>query len=162
MENLRTKLLTKLTGLGDNLNQKDLEVIIAQFFKDETASDKPKVWKSRWGRIVFIGSIVLAIFTILKMTNCFNLQHPDTPTPFDLIAYFAWTILPPSWFLLEYVWLFPDKDKLNSDKVADLKYAHELAGKIWAALVVLISVLLYLKYGHLLGESPATAPSSQH
>jgi hypothetical protein len=108
--------------------------------------NKTIVWKSPWGRIVFIVSILLAVFTILQITNYFHLKASATIVPFDLVAYFAWTIFPPAWFLFEYVWLFSDADKLDPNKVSDLKYVHELAGKVWASLVVLLSVILYLKY----------------
>jgi len=30
-------------------------------------------------------------------------------------------------------------DKLDPNKVSDLKYVHELAGKVWAGLVVLLN-----------------------
>ncbi len=120
--------------------------------ESKTTQRQTTVWKSRWGRTVFGMSIFLAILTVLQVSNYFKLMPTKVLAPFDLIAYFAWTILPPSWFLFEYVWLFSDADKMNSDKVNDLKYTHELAGKIWAALVVLLSVLLYLKYPAIYGR----------
>jgi hypothetical protein len=113
---------------------------------EETTPVNKRIWKSPWRNVVFISSLLLALFTILQITNYFHLKPSDTISPCDLVAYFAWTILPPVWFLFEYVCLFSDDDKLDSDKVEDLKYVHELAGKVWAALVVLLSVILYLKY----------------
>jgi hypothetical protein len=123
-----------------------------QMKKIEPTTAKTKVWKSPWGRIVFTLSILLAVFTILQVTNYFHLEASATIAPFDLVAYFAWTMLPPAWFLYEYVWLFSDADKLDPNKVSDLKYVHELAGKVWASLVVLLSVILYLKYHIVYGK----------
>jgi hypothetical protein len=49
--------------------------------------------------------------------------------------------------MFEYTWLFPEEARFDSSQLADLKYKHELAGKIWGGLVVLITAILYLKYG---------------
>ena len=114
--------------------------------ENKITTPKTPIWKSQWGRVVFVAAILLAIFSILLITNWFHLKPSKVVNNWDLIVYFAWTILPPAWFLFEYVWLFSDADKLDPNKLADLKYTHELAGKIWAGLVTLLSVILYLKY----------------
>lgn len=117
-----------------------------------------KLWFSPIGRIIFALSIFALFFTLLKITNCFNLQNIHTELKceeeckephyeiFDVIAYCAWTIGPPVWFMFEYVWLFPKKYKFDSDQLNDLKYVHELGSKVWAAFVICITVILYIKY----------------
>ena len=141
-----------LERMKDEASMADIETELLKFFKNnENLYDKKvtKVWASPIGRSVFIISILLAIYTILTMTDYFHIQRlPNSPVKiFDVIAYCAWTILPPAWFMLEYVWLFPPYAKLDSKLLDDLKYTQELAGKIWAGLVVLITAIMWFKYG---------------
>lgn len=64
----------------------------------------------------------------------------------DIVVYSCWAILPPAWFLYEYTWLFPDDAKFDSHQLNDLKYKHELAGKLWAGVIVLITAILLFKH----------------
>jgi hypothetical protein len=146
----KQKVISFIEGLDADIALTDIESKLLLFIKINkpvtTDSDK-QVWTSKIGRTVFVISILLAIYSIVEITDRFNLYHHDTVRYFDVIAYCAWTIIPPSWFLFEYVWLFPAKSKLDSNELGDLKYTHELASKIWAGLVVLITAVLYIKYG---------------
>ncbi|WP_035644161.1 hypothetical protein [Flavobacterium sp. ASV13] len=122
------------------------------------SESNPKLWFSLIGRIIFTLSIVALFFTLWEITNSFNLKNIHTELNciegckevhykiFDVIAYCAWTIGPPVWFMFEYVWLFPKKYKFDSDQLNDLKYVHELGSKVWAAFVICITVILYIKY----------------
>jgi hypothetical protein len=76
--------------------------------------------------MAFVFALILSISTLLLITNAFGFGSSKT---FDIIAYSAWTILPPSWFMFEYTWLFPEEARFDSSQLADLKYKHELAGK---------------------------------
>lgn len=117
-----------------------------------------QLWFSLIGRIIFTLSIVAIIFTLWKITNSFNLQNIHTELHckegckkihyiiFDVLAYCAWTVGPPVWFMFEYVWLFPEKYKFDTYQLDDLKYVHELGNKVWAAFVICITIILYIKY----------------
>lgn len=146
----KQKVISFIEGLDEDVTFTDIETKLLLFKKISnpvTATSEKKVWTSTIGRTVFVISILLAIYSIVEITDRFNLYHHDTVRYFDVIAYCAWTIIPPAWFLFEYVWLFPAKSKLDSNELGDLKYTHELASKIWAGLVVLITAVLYIKYG---------------
>lgn len=147
---VKQKIISYLEELDENATLTDIETQVQLFLKisnSVTTHREKKVWTSAIGRTIFVVSILLAFYTIVEITDKFNLYHHETVSYFDVIAYCAWTVIPPAWFLFEYVWLFPAKSKLDSNELADLKYTHELASKIWAGLVVLITAVLYLKYG---------------
>lgn len=133
----KRKLIEELENLDEEATLSDIQKATSGFFKD-------KVWTSTIGRIVFGCSLILAILTLLLITNAFNI---GSNLSFDIIAYAAWTIFPPAWFMFEYVWLFPDEARFDAHQLSDLKYKHELAGKIWGGLVLLITATIYLKYG---------------
>jgi len=132
MDNKR-ELIKKLEQLDDEASLSDIQGVTSKFYNEG-------IWISPIGRRAFGISLSLAVITLLIMTvgRC---------KIFDIVAYCLWTILPPSWFLFEYAWLFPDSARFDANQLDDLKYKNELAGKIWTALVVLITVIIYLKYG---------------
>jgi hypothetical protein len=135
--NYKRELINQLEKLDETATLTDIQKTSSRFFKQ-------KIWVSYFGRIAFVFALILSISTLLLITNAFGFGSSKT---FDIIAYSAWTILPPSWFMFEYTWLFPEEARFDSSQLADLKYKHELAGKIWGGLVVLITAILYLKYG---------------
>ncbi|HET6993040.1 MAG TPA: hypothetical protein VFJ43_17030 [Bacteroidia bacterium] len=146
-ESNKRQLINKIEQLDDNSSLDEIKKSIESFLNGNELSREKKFWKSKTGKAILGITVLLCFFTILKMTDNFDLQKKDKFEYFDLIAYCAWTILPPIWFLLEYVWLFSDEHKLDSNRLADYKYTQNLANKIWVAFVVLISTILYIKYG---------------
>ena len=125
---------------------------------DNISESDDKLWFSLIGRIFFLLSILALFFTLWKITNSFNLQNIHTELHckegckdihynfFDVFAYCAWTIIPPIWFMFEYVWLFPKRYKFDTHQLNDLKYVHELGNKVWVAFVICITIILYIKY----------------
>ena len=147
--NKRT-LINLLGGMKEETSFEDIEKQILLFFKSNKVNIVERTIEIRsptTRKVIFMISIFIAILTIFGITEGFKLQHHDTVKYFDLISYCTWTIIPPIWFLFEYVWVFPKAAKLDPAQLADLKYTQELASKIWGGLVVLITALLYLKYG---------------
>lgn len=136
MPNYKNELIKELEQLKDDASLSEIQGVTSRFFGQE-------IWMSPVGRVAFGVSCFLALVTLLIMTKTFHFSSKA----FDLIAFCLWTILPPSWFLFEYAWLFPDSARFDDNQLEDLKYKHDLAGKIWAALVVVITVIIYLKYG---------------
>ena len=145
----KRRFIDFIENMPEGLTDDEVEKRVADYIqKNQTKNSGNKIiWKSFIGRTVFACSILLCLLTILIVTNLFDLHRQSTVSYFDVIAYCAWTVLPPAWFLFEYVWLFPDEAKLDSSQLSDLKYTHELASKIWAGVVVLITAVLYIKYG---------------
>lgn len=138
----KNQLIEKLAALNDDVSLKDIKKTVAEFYIAHSADPDQRVWKSPIGRRVFIGSMILAVislFLIVSFPKC---------TYLALGLYAGWTILPPCWFLYEYVWIFPDYLKFDSDQFGDLKYTHETVGKIWAGLVVVMTAYLLVIGGN--------------
>jgi hypothetical protein len=149
-ESHKRKFIDFLENMPGGLTEQEIQKRVTAYFQNKPglkSYNKNVIWKSSIGRTVFTCSILLCILTILIVTNFFNLHKQNSVSYFDVIAYCAWTVFPPAWLLLEYVWLFPDDAKLDPNQLSDLKYTHELASKVWAGVVVLITVILYIKYG---------------
>lgn len=134
--NNKEALIKELQNLQEDASMSDVQKVTSKFFSK-------KIWVSPFGRSFFGWAILLAIITLLLMTDTFKLGKSKV---FDMIAYASWTILPPAWFMFEYTWLFPDEARFDSNQLADLKYKHELAGKIWGGLVLLITAIMFNKY----------------
>ena len=125
-------------------------------------SEKEKLWrtpiKGAWF-IVILTILILA--TSLKFSFKSLIWFPSTTEAttkifydyIDLIIYGLWIIVPPLFFLFEYVYLFgkDEKNRLDPIQREDLKYCQDLGSKIWAAIAVFFSILLFVKYGIKLG-----------
>lgn len=134
--NNKEELINELQKLQDDASLSELQKVTSKFLGK-------KIWISPIGRSFFVWAILLAIITLLFITDTFNFGKSKV---FDMIAYASWTIIPPAWFMFEYTWLFPDDARFDSNQLADLKYKHELAGKIWGGLVILITAIMFEKY----------------
>lgn len=117
-----------------------------------------KLWKSPYGSPIFqIIVILMLLFCLSKLTIIENHwfdagKKSKNEISYDIIdisIYFFWLVMPPIFFLVEYVVLFGknESNRLNSDQISDLKYCQELGSKIWAAVVICFSILLYVRYG---------------
>ena len=132
-------LIDALQKLGEGAAPDLIKQTVNSFYPDESVTVS-KTWTSPVGRAVFTISIFLgflSLFLIWKYHDCKELM---------LTIYGAWTIGPPVWFLYEYVWLFPERLRHDSVEFGDLKYVHELSGKIWAGLVVVMTAILIVSY----------------
>ena len=136
---LKDELIQKLSKLDESANAEELKKITNDFLSPGT-----KLWRGYLGWFLMVLSSILAV---IMLTLLFNLCYEKIHIPFIyLLAYAAWVIIPPSWFLFEYVWIFPYEDKMDTNKAADMRYTQKLAGQIWAGLVLLIGAALFLSF----------------
>lgn len=88
------------------------------------------------GMKVFICFGLVAIAVTL-----WRLAAKDTPRSEKYLLLGAWTILPPVWFVVEYFFIYlPYGTKSSFDY---FQYGQDIASKLWAAILGLISVSLF-------------------
>ena len=146
--NIKNQIITELSKLNDNASIKEIYKSINDCLKQNNLVVS---WISRFGHIAMIIGLFLAIDSILYIELVpvkynYTILKEKIVNSFDIFIYAFWIIIPPSWFLFEYTWLFPNNLRQDTNEISDLKYKHELAGKVWAGLVGLITLLLYIKY----------------
>lgn len=141
---------TEESSLKEKIEEIKLEILYNEL------NEEP--WKTPFGNWFFLVILILfLLFSFLKLAIFKTLWWDSElcapkQISYDLadgLIYFFWLVGPPVFFLIEYVFLFGKnrENRLNSRHVDDLKYCQDLASKIWAAIVVCFSALLYLKYG---------------
>ena len=150
------KSLDDLHSSGDEVSLKEkIEEIKRKIYQDEL-NEEP--WKTPFGNWLFLVALILfLLFSVSKLLMIKSLWWDSkikSPNEInydvaDVLIYSLWLIGPPVFFLVEYVFLFGRNrgNRLKSSHVDDLKYRQDLASKIWAAIVVCFTALLYLKYG---------------
>jgi hypothetical protein len=149
----KEQTIEHLKNLKDSLSFDEIEKEIYDLNKAN------QVWKNKTGRWFFGFAGVFAIISFLTLSEIFTpfdkwvYQVKTEKLTFDLkyihgLIYGIWLLVPPLWFLYEYVWLFDDKFKLKSNHQADFKFTQELASKFWASLLILFGLILYMKYGY--------------
>jgi hypothetical protein len=97
------------------------------------------LWGSSWRRVVvwIVGcsAIVLACITL-----CISLYsrywYPR--------IYAFWIIFPPSWFFIEYHFVFNRKE--DPDALDRFKVGQDVAQKFWAALILLLAGVGYFRW----------------
>jgi hypothetical protein len=132
---------------------------MAKAAKEQNKTPEKSLWRSPTNKIGFILLLFFLIcFTLWKFTLVDHQwfesdKESDNPgicyDYADITLYILWLIGPPLFFLCEYVYFF-GKNPLNRfdpDQVNDLKYTQELGSKIWTALSICFSILLYIRYG---------------
>ena len=151
MENIapptpKQRTIEMITNLDDNISMEAIHKAVSDLDKS--------VWKNTLPKTVFIVTGLFAFATFIYFIissytskGIFTAAVPkDTKIILlDYLLYTFWTIVPPSYFLWEYLTLFPYK--LDSGQLSDIKYTQELSSKIWAALLFAFGILLYSKYG---------------
>jgi len=64
----------------------------------------------------------------------------------QVIVVALWTILPPMFFWIEYIWLYKRTfDITDKDRFEAFKYQQDLSSKIWIALVSVLLMLYFWK-----------------
>lgn len=144
----------------DNILKSNTEEVVNKLsdLKDEIFINLGKPWstpfKSWWFQIPLLVILLFSFFKLAFIETRWLDSEKDSINHIcynilDLIIYFFWLLTPPIFFLIEYVCCFGknESNRLNSDQVTDIKYCQELGSKIWAAVVVCFSLLMYVRYG---------------
>lgn len=142
----RRQIQNHLETLSDSLTFRQVEDDIYKL-------NPEKVWKSKPGICFFLTIGVLAFLSSVLMLKGLRIKEGKLIQPkrvywWDGFIYAFWVVAPPLWFLIEYIWLFDDKYKMHSDYSNDVKFVQDLGRNAWAALFVLHSSILYLKYAY--------------
>ncbi|MCR8560382.1 hypothetical protein KXD93_22200 [Mucilaginibacter sp. BJC16-A38] len=171
MENMTAPVqqaLFKLEAIRQSTDDKQVKKAILDCQELLTLSQEPdKLWRSSKRQKILLGIAVGLLFVCIVLV-CQGLdltvnksaavqtkdmlKIPKSTDHYwisDLIIYGLWIIGPPCFFLYEYTFIFgkDDKNRLNSAQRDDIKYCQDLGAKIWAAVAVLLSILLTIKYG---------------
>jgi hypothetical protein len=110
------------------------------------------IWRNKHGRFWSVLSVSLALVSLLSIVLdwapfSYVEKGCSRVNVFSIALYLFWSLAPPIWFFVEYNYVFPDDRKVVDKTRDDLKYTQELAAKMWAALLLVLSVLLLLRYG---------------
>lgn len=116
-----------------------------------------KLWTSPYGNLKFLTAVIALLalsaaklaFKEMASWDCLQItQNGKTFNVLDIVIYFLWLVGPPIFFLFEYTYLFGknQNNRLDSLQTADIKYCQELGGKVWAAVVVCFSIILFIRY----------------
>ncbi len=128
------------------------EVTVAQMITGLKAltppeKDPPPLYEG-WRRAVTLAVTIISgvagVHTILKILQKGFATNADGLSTFFLY-YAFWMFAPPTWFFIEYVWLF-DPLRGNALRVADFTASQSLAQRIWAALLAFMSVYALLTW----------------
>jgi hypothetical protein len=82
--------------------------------------------------IVSVGLVILSVFIVRWSQE------------WAVGTYAFWVIVPPSWFFIEWVWLFDSKG--DAHRLNQFKTTIEIAQKFWAAILVLLALEIFLLY----------------
>ena len=86
-----------------------------------------------WG--VGCSALILAVISI-KLSLSSQYWYPR--------VYAFWVIAPPSWFFVEYYFVFDRKS--DAGAVEQLKIGQDVSQKFWAALLVLLGGIGYFRW----------------
>ncbi|NJD08613.1 MAG: hypothetical protein FIA97_19290 [Methylococcaceae bacterium] len=125
-----------------------------------SASDAPGL------RLVYddwlAGGVTGLIFfgLISTVVTLWYLWREDTTYHQKKLLLVAWGVIPPTWFLVEYFFLFlPFGVK---DSFGFFQYGQNVASKLWAAVFALISIALYTDKGKSEAKSGGKAPEADN
>lgn len=88
---------------------------------------------------LILALILFGVFAIFL--TLWHLFRKDLPVIQKYRLLVAWAIIPPAWFVLEYFLVFLPHGVKGS--LPYFEYGQGIAAKLWAAMVALISVVLY-------------------
>ena len=92
-------------------------------------------WRHRTIQVVGIASVALVITTVPAAYYCKNWFWG---------IYAFWVIGPPTWFFLEYFFVFGRRDEPHALEL--LKAGQDVAQKFWAALLVLLAGIGHVRW----------------
>ncbi|WP_289665637.1 hypothetical protein [Flavobacterium panacagri] len=141
-----------------SINIKDMqnrvENLKQKIYKDELTE---KLWRSPYGSFIFLTALIIVLLVsvskLLFIDAPFfdSLKKAHNGLPYnilDIAIYFIWLLGPPIFLLVEYIFLFGENkaNRLSTLQIADLKYCQELGSKVWAAVILCLSIILLIKY----------------
>lgn len=142
----KQKVINALVKLPDDVSFEKIE--------DEVYELSPnKIWKNKKRYRFYIFTGFFAVFSLIVLLENMEPVIRDNDNKVkviewgDAIVYSMWLLGPPLWFLFEYICDFEDKYKARSVQQTDFKFTYELASKVWAALLILFGLILYVHYG---------------
>lgn len=106
-----------------------------------TASDNPGF------RLVYEGGLAHGITALIffglfsTVVTLWYLWRPATTRHQKKLLLVAWGVIPPTWFLVEYFFLYLPFGL--PDSFGYFQYGQNVASKLWAAVFALISIALY-------------------
>lgn len=107
--------------------------------------------KERFHRIQWV---VGALGVICLAASCIfagwgwgiNLKGGGWVKSTQAVVVVLWTILPPMWFWIEFIWLYkPAYGITDKDRFDAFKYQQDLSSKIWIAAVSILLMLYFWK-----------------
>lgn len=91
-------------------------------------------------------NIFIAFGLFAVVVTLWILYQKNTSLKYKYLLLIAWGILPPTWFLVEYFFLFLPNGLPNSFDF--FKYGQDVASKVWGVIFALISIDLYKNKGN--------------
>jgi hypothetical protein len=91
-------------------------------------------WLPHFVQGFMLFGIIAALFTGYAILTIDNI-------PFHATLWLLWSFIPPTWFLIEYFFLYPRYSKPNTFEA--FEFGQETAAKLWAVGVVAVGAYLY-------------------
>ncbi len=142
----KQQALNIIQNLDNSVTISEIQLKIAKIDKTVWKNPIPKWVFNLIGIVAGVNFMYLFIsvctenFCVPKYSHSYNIIKLV-----DILFYSCWAIGVPFYFFIEYLILFPHK--LDKDQLADLNYTQTLASKVWAALLLIFGLFLYMKYG---------------
>lgn len=93
-------------------------------------------------RIITPATTVLALGSV-ALAFAIRLRYPHLKETIGYGLLAVWALIPPIWFLLEWVLLCKGVGKDESDRI---KHLHDLARNIWLALIVVLAAIMEVEW----------------
>ena len=141
MNSPKQEMIKLLDIIDDTTSWEDLKKIIDVL---NPAGKLSADWENEnlyQGRIRKLITLVGIIAIILVIGSIYVVTFSKL---WAVIAYSFWAIAPPTWFFIEWVWLFDSRG--DSRRLDKFKITIDLAQKFWAAVLVLLAIEILLKY----------------
>ena len=92
-----------------------------------------------WASVAFVvPSLAFAFYVKYTQSELVNTAG------FVFLAF--WVLVPPVWFLYEYVKEFPEGHKRMQEEVDRLRHLQDLARNLWLALVIVLTAIMGIKW----------------
>ena len=141
MGSARDGLIAILQRQSESSSLSELRQVVEGVSAAEVAAavpPRPRLY-SGWRRVLItslgvagVGTAVLSVFLVRISREA------------AIATYAFWAIAPPTWFFVEWVWLFDSAG--DSHRLAQFKTTTELAQKFWGSVLVLLAVVILITH----------------